>query len=294
MAKPTISVIIPNLNSPVIDRTIDSIKKQTYSDGDLEIIVVGKDIHNLIQSDEIVRFIETREVLNPAQARNLGVENSKGEELCFIDADCIADKNWLKHLLSHKDEAFGAVGGAVQFPSDNYWTLSDNIACFHLLLTDRKRGIFYGDVLGAGNFSIKRNTLLKSGCFDEKFSFSCEDYDLILRLKNAGHRIGFEPKAIVSHHPYRCTILSICKHASLYAKGFIALQKKYPSKRLNREYFSSNRYLLFLISPIKSFIFSIKVFYQHPIIAKYFYTIPGLFIFKLAWYYTVFREDKRS
>jgi len=52
-----ISIVIPNLHSPIIDQTLDSIRKQMFELGQLEVIVVGRDRHGLVHEDDLVRSL---------------------------------------------------------------------------------------------------------------------------------------------------------------------------------------------------------------------------------------------
>ena len=48
----------------------------------------------------------------PGSARNLGLDNSDGELVAFIDSDCEADTNWLNIIYeSFKKNNFDACGG---------------------------------------------------------------------------------------------------------------------------------------------------------------------------------------
>ena len=134
------SVIVPNLHSPIVGQTIQSLRCQ---DATLlrEIIVVGQDRHHQIQEDALVRFLVTPQPVNPAVARNIGIRAARGDVLVFVDADCIAAPDWLARLAEHyADPQTTVVGGSVDFASDNYWTFSDNLATFHEYLPCTRRG----------------------------------------------------------------------------------------------------------------------------------------------------------
>ena len=64
------SIIIPNLNSPIIDQTIASLENQNFKRGEFEIIVVGMDKDGLVPRDGSVNLVESKEPLPPSQARN--------------------------------------------------------------------------------------------------------------------------------------------------------------------------------------------------------------------------------
>lgn len=87
-----VSVIIPLHNSSKhIEECINSVIKQTYNN--LEIIVVddaSKD--NSIETirsknDSRIRIIEIKENVGVAIARNKGIEEARGEYICFLDSD---------------------------------------------------------------------------------------------------------------------------------------------------------------------------------------------------------------
>ncbi len=106
-----ISIVIPVYNAEKsLDRCLSSISNQTFDD--FEAIVVddgSKDNSKLIaqkwsQADS--RFVlVSQENRGVSAARNAGIKCSKGEALCFVDADDYVDDNFLEKLYSafHKE-----------------------------------------------------------------------------------------------------------------------------------------------------------------------------------------------
>ena len=101
-----ISVIVPVYNvEAYLERCVESILKQTYSN--LEILLVndgstdasGYLCDQLASINENIRVfhIENRGVSN---ARNLGIEQSRGEWLTFIDSDDFITNDYLETLIS--------------------------------------------------------------------------------------------------------------------------------------------------------------------------------------------------
>ena len=90
---PVVSIIIPVYNAAeFIDYTIQSLLLQTYSN--IEVILINdgsrdnsKDLcEKWVKKDSRIKFFD-KENGGTASARNLGVENAKGEYIQYLDAD---------------------------------------------------------------------------------------------------------------------------------------------------------------------------------------------------------------
>lgn len=62
--------------------------------------------------DNRINFIKNKHQLNLLECKNLGLKNSSGDIIAFIDDDCLADKNWLKTARDSL-EKYDFVGGVV-------------------------------------------------------------------------------------------------------------------------------------------------------------------------------------
>ena len=51
------SIVIPNLDCPLVDRTLEALLRQSLESDALEILVVGRDAPRLVPRDGSVRFI---------------------------------------------------------------------------------------------------------------------------------------------------------------------------------------------------------------------------------------------
>lgn len=98
------SVIVPTYNrSNEISELLNSLVNQTLDDSFFEVIIVDdgstddteKVVNNVIENSSINLRILKQNHKGPGEARNLGMQEAKGEYLLFIDSDCIADENWL-------------------------------------------------------------------------------------------------------------------------------------------------------------------------------------------------------
>ena len=60
-----------------------------------------------------VTLVRAREPLLPGPARELGVRHSRGAYLAFIDADCVAERGWLRAALQCLEQGGTLVSGPV-------------------------------------------------------------------------------------------------------------------------------------------------------------------------------------
>ena len=114
----TISVIVPVYNAEAfLHRCIDSILSQTYTDFELLLIDDGsKDKSGEIcdeyaQKDTRVRVFH-KENGGVSSARNLGLDNAKGEWITFVDSDDWLPSKSLDSLVKEKDIDFVISGFA--------------------------------------------------------------------------------------------------------------------------------------------------------------------------------------
>lgn len=110
-----VSIILPAYNEEKdIKDVLDSIMKQTYPKSKLETIVIddlSTDKTYEIASQYPVKIIKGKhEGLGAAE--NLGIKNSKGDIVLFVDADQILDKDYVKEIVKpFEDEKVGGVSG---------------------------------------------------------------------------------------------------------------------------------------------------------------------------------------
>lgn len=110
-----ISVIVPIYNAErLLHRCISSILNQSYTDFELILVNDGsQDSSGLICEEYAARDSRVR-VLHKenggvSSARNIGLENSRGEWVTFCDADDYVDYDWLKvyeDLLTNKSDIY--------------------------------------------------------------------------------------------------------------------------------------------------------------------------------------------
>jgi glycosyltransferase involved in cell wall biosynthesis len=106
--KPRISVITPVYNrKDLIRHTLDSIVRQTYSNWELILIDDGSTdgsqsvIASYAEQDSRIRLFERKkEPKGAPTCRNIGIENSKGEYVLFLDSDDLLASFCLEQRIS--------------------------------------------------------------------------------------------------------------------------------------------------------------------------------------------------
>lgn len=144
-----------------------------------------------------------------ATSRAMALAATACDVLVFLDDDAYADADWLEHLLlPYADPAVAAVGGRARNGQPGEETEGlDQIG--QLLPDGRLTGHFAADpgrdldvdhLLGA-NMSIRRRVLLDLGGIRDYYPGTClrEESDMFLRVRAAGHRIVYTPRAVVTH-----------------------------------------------------------------------------------------------
>lgn len=184
MTKIRASVILPVKNGErYIARALSSIVRNCSLDDEIIIINDGSTDDTLEIVNEFSRSFNLIVIsgtgLGPARARNLGLQQARGQYITFLDHDDEWPTNRLSEHLRILESNMTAdiVMGLVQNFSDS---------SSHQLLNFIADPIFHVH-LGASTF--RRAVFDKIGNFEESLKFS-EDHDLFLRIREAGLTIG--------------------------------------------------------------------------------------------------------
>jgi|GEM_PF-6206645 len=233
---PLISIIIIVFNMvDTLEDCIISLINQDYPREKYEIIIIDggstDGTMNIIKKYDVDVYIEKRR--GRGLARNIGIMKSKGDIIAFIDADCTANKKWLKiHVKNHlKNKHVAAVCGSVYNPylkkQSNFTQAAhfENFSEFDINVPKK-----YVNYLPTCNASFKKNILLNVGLFEEKAD-RLEDFLLSQKIIQNGCDILYDPKAIVNHYEKN---ISNKKYISLeidYGKWYyvsqILMKKRY-------------------------------------------------------------------
>lgn len=284
-----VSVIVPSLNSFIIDQVIAALMQQTAGDCIDEIIVVGQDHPNRLQSYkqtvDHLTVIDTPTPISAAAARNRGAQQARSEWLLFIDADCIAAPNWVERMCACFDQGYTVVGGSVNIlpTTSAYWTLCDNLLTLTTSL-ETSTEMWY---LPSLNFGIRRTLFLALGGFDEAFPGAAgEDVDLSLRLRQRGELLHVASDAQVTHRPPRSTARAMWHHLYAFGAAHDRIQQRHAALRpspLNR--LSPSWYpVIALAAPALALNDVRKLFGASAAVRQHPTSAVGLWWGKLAWY----------
>lgn len=280
-----VSIIIPTLHSPIIDKVIQSLEQQTDRGSIVEIIVVGQ-----IESGTNIapaQLVPTVQPVAAANARNLGAQRATGDILLFIDSDCLAHPKLVAcHLEQHR-RGHNVVGGSIAIePDDTYWRLCDNLLSFTPFLANMPAG--ERPYLPSCNLSIPRSLFTAAGGFDERFSGAAgEDVDFSFRLRERGYRLFFTPEAQIFHRPSRVSAKTVARHLRSFGQVQVVLHQRY--QHLGRsalpKQLSAWTGLLMAAAPLLATIDAVQWYYRYPQLRGYWYCLPGIVWGKSAWYW---------
>jgi len=196
------SIIIPlrKINNYVRE-AIPYFQKQTYKN--FEIIIVS-------ESKEQEKFRKTKiirvEHVPPSKKRNVGVENSTGEIIAFIDDDAYPKEDWLERAAEEfQNPEIIALGGPSLLPKNS--TFFQKVSNKVYELSSKKTGMRYGkkkkkeiDDWPTCNFFVRKEGFEKTGGFNEKY-WGGEDTQLCYSLLKTKKKIIYNPEIIIYHHP---------------------------------------------------------------------------------------------
>lgn len=199
MSRPRYSIIVPAYNAEhTIGACVTALCAQSF-DQAYEVIVVDDGSTDNTANVASAAGAKVISIPNarPAAARNAGIFTASGEIVCCTDADCIPHSDWLLHITApFADIAIVACKGIYETHQ------TELIARFVQLEYEDKYDLLrsekYIDFIDTYSAAYRRDVLLKCGGFDERFNY-LEDQELSFRLAAQGHKMVFQPAAVVDH-----------------------------------------------------------------------------------------------
>ena len=210
-----LSIVIVSFNTKkILKNCLNSIFQNKFK-GELEVIVIDNnslDGSSLMVKEEFkeVILVKNKENVGFAKAVNQGIKKSKGNFVLFLNSDIIVKENSLNLLFDFakdKDD-LGVLGGRLLNKEG-----SIQGSCYHLptlwrTIINSESLLKYApkeeipievEVAIGAVFLIPREIIKKVGLLDERYFIYFEDLDYCRRIKKAGFKAFYLPKAEFIH-----------------------------------------------------------------------------------------------
>ena len=237
--KVKISIITPCYNrANELLFLLESLADQTIDKNLFELIIcddgstdnTSKPINNWQKKNFFnIKYLK-QENKGPGAARNLGLENSDGELVAFIDSDCEAHPDWINIIYEEYQQnnfdAFGGPDGA----KDDFSVLQKSIdfAMTSFFTTGGMRG--HSEDMIAKFFPRTHNMGIKRSIYDQIGGVGGlrhgQDIEFSNRIRKSGARIKFLISAIV-YHRRRTSLKQFFKQVFNWGVALVNLGKIY-------------------------------------------------------------------
>jgi cellulose synthase/poly-beta-1,6-N-acetylglucosamine synthase-like glycosyltransferase len=205
--RPTVSVVVPTRDRPEQLRTCLAALADQVRPAD-EIIVVDDASRDPAAVRAVVTPVPAARLVvgadrGPAAARNRGVAEAAGAVICLTDDDCRPAPDWLATIVerfAHDGGTTSAVAGpSVTGNACNTFAIASQAVTSYLTASSADPVAGTVGFAPTSNLACRRELLLAVP-FDERFPLAAgEDRAWCADVTRLGHRIRFEPAAIVRH-----------------------------------------------------------------------------------------------
>ena len=182
-------------------RTIEGALRQTYPLDEILVIDDGsRDRTREIASRYPVRIVSHDRNRGLAAARNTGFRSARNELVASLDADCVAEPDWLEKLLPHlEDPKVAGAGGRLE--ETVLTSLADRWRQAHLPENWGNAVVVNPPFLFGANGLHRKSALEEVGGYDEvTWIAGCgEDTDMSRKLRQKGYKLIYDPVALVKH-----------------------------------------------------------------------------------------------
>lgn len=198
-----VSVIVPTFEDPRLTGCLEALSAQQLPDGvSVEIVVV--DNGSATAPDDLVASIPGARLLVETKrgsyaARNTGVADSRGSVIAFTDSDCRPRPDWIAAALARLDAEPGidAVAGRVATVVEGHEPRTPAEWWDMLEAFPQERYVRLG-------FGVTANLVVRRAAGDDVDWFDAEavsggDALFGRALGSHGHRLAYEPSAVVEH-----------------------------------------------------------------------------------------------
>ncbi|ACX71938.1 glycosyl transferase family 2 [Methanocaldococcus vulcanius M7] len=249
-------VVVTNNRKEDLENLLDSILNQKDVERSLfEIVIVnnGEDIGDLIKKYEKklnIKYIKNNGNLGASKGRNIGVKNSKGKYILFLDDDnYLQDEYILKNIIEkdiellEKDNKIGAIRYATEYPiykngkrigyeytvceldtkTKKSFDIPNNIK-----LLKENSIYFYLNHFATCGVLVRKEAFEKINGFDENMFVYAEDIDLSIRLWINNYKVLLNPWIIIRHNETPKKRNNLWREYQMTKNQILMLYKNFP------------------------------------------------------------------
>ncbi|CAM7368075.1 TPA: glycosyltransferase family 2 protein [Klebsiella pneumoniae] len=195
MSTPLVSVILPAFNAEMFLReSISSILNQSLKNIELVIINDGStdSTEDIIKSFSDNRIVYLKNTINLGiiKTLNKGIDNAKGKYIARMDADDISMPNRLKRQIEvlENDESIDIVNIKAYILNDSGTFYTKNKGSFAASSNTMRYLQYLRNMIMHPGVMVKKDIMQHFKYRDSEEVLHIEDYDLWLRLFNAGYK----------------------------------------------------------------------------------------------------------
>lgn len=215
MQEPLVSISILNWNGKKMTaECLKSLKKLKYQNYEVIVVDNGSEdgsVEFFKKNFPDIHLVCHKENKGFTGGHNAAHRVMRGKYLCLLNNDMVVDPGWLKNLVKviEEDPKIGACGGGMFEWNKDHPVYNKNNPLWTIRYINKYTGFPWqekdheefkeADYLSGGATLIRKDLIDRIGFFDDRFFAYAEDRDLSARMKRAGYKTMYVPKAFIWH-----------------------------------------------------------------------------------------------
>ncbi|MBC7713030.1 MAG: glycosyltransferase [Rhizobacter sp.] len=180
-----------------------------------------------LKKQKKIKIFDVKNNVSPGKARNYLTHQAVSDLLLFVDDDNVVDFNVLEKILNSGSYTNWDVlcsplkkfnNAKIKFnkkkrttPIEQFWSIENAVETHWLPISGDFTLNIYENRIGDCNFLIKKESLIKSGGFNETLFYG-EDQELLIRLIAKGFRYYLCPESFVQYRLHQFNLTKSANH----------------------------------------------------------------------------------